>query len=97
MTDRRKKQKTTEQQATDCKGTERDAAVQKIQGYSGLQNGAAGSPLPKTRIKDTGAKLIFDNHTLCAQFLRGYTNVELLKDVQPEDIEDITEEIYDAV
>ena len=66
MTDRRKKQKTTEQQATDCKGTERDAAVQKIQGYSGLQNGAAGSPLPKTRIKDTGAKLIFDNHTLCA-------------------------------
>ena len=86
MTDRRKKQKTTEQQATDCKGTERDAAVQKIQGYSGLQNGAAGSPLPKTRIKDTGAKLIFDNHTLCAQCLRGYTNVELLKDVQPEDI-----------
>ena len=57
----------------------------------------AGSPLPKTRIKDTGAKLIFDNHTLCAQFLRGYTNVELLKDVQPEDIEDITEGIYDAV
>ena len=43
MTDRRKKQKTTEQQATDCKGTERDAAVQKIQEYSGLQNGAAGA------------------------------------------------------
>ena len=71
MTDRRKKQKTTEQQATDAR--------------------AAGGSLPKIRIRDTGAKLIFDNHTLCAQFLRGYTNVELLKDVQPEDIEDITE------
>ena len=44
-----------------------------------------------TKPRDSGAKLIFDNHTLCAQFLRGYTDVELLKNVQPEDIEDITE------
>ena len=44
-----------------------------------------------TRPKDSGAKLIFDNHILCAQFLRGYTDVDLLKDVQAEDIEDITE------
>lgn len=44
-----------------------------------------------TRTKDSGAKLIFDNHILCAQFLRGYTDVDLLKDVQAEDIEDITE------
>ena len=51
---------------------------------------------PKNKIrnttpKDSGAKLIFDNHTLCAQFLRGYTDVELLKNVQPDDIEDISE------
>ena len=44
-----------------------------------------------TKTKDSGAKLIFDNHILCAQFLRGYTNVDLLKNVQPEDIEDISE------
>ena len=44
-----------------------------------------------TKLKDSGAKLIFDNHTLCAQFLRGYTDVELLKNVQADDIEDITE------
>lgn len=37
------------------------------------------------------AKEIFDNHTLCAQFLRDYVDVGLLKDVQPEDIEDISE------
>lgn len=30
-----------------------------------------------TKPKDSGAKLIFDNHILCAQFLRGYTDVEL--------------------
>ena len=44
-----------------------------------------------TKSKDSGAKLIFDNHILCAQFLRGYTDVELLKEVQAEDIEDISE------
>ena len=42
-----------------------------------------------TKPKDR--KLIFDNHILCAQFLRGYTDVELLKNVEPEDIEDISE------
>lgn len=43
------------------------------------------------RVKDNGAKLVFGDPILCAQFLRGYTNVELLKNVQPEDIEDISE------
>lgn len=43
------------------------------------------------RIKDNGAKLIFDDPILCAEFLRGYTDIGLLKDVQPEDIEDISE------
>ncbi len=43
------------------------------------------------RSRDAGAKLIFDNPILCAQFLRGYTDLEILKDVRPEDIEDISE------
>ena len=47
--------------------------------------------LQNTRPKDSSAKTIFDNHVLCAQFLRGYTGIDLLKDVQPEDIEDISE------
>ena len=44
-----------------------------------------------TKSHDNGAKLIFDDPILCAQFLRGYTDIELLKEVQPEDIEDISE------
>ncbi len=39
---------------------------------------------------DSGAKLIFGNHTLCAQLLQDYSGMELLKDVRPEDIEDVT-------
>ena len=42
-------------------------------------------------VKDSGAKLIFKDPILCAEFLRGYVDVDILKDVQPEDIEDISE------
>ena len=41
--------------------------------------------------KDSGAKLIFGNATLCAQLLRDYSNIEALKNVSAEDIEDVTE------
>lgn len=44
-----------------------------------------------TKTKDSSAKLIFDDPILCAQFLRDYIDIPLLKDVQPEDIEDVTE------
>lgn len=53
--------------------------------------GNEAAKLQNTRPRDSSAKTIFGNHVLCAQFLRGYTGIELLKDVQPEDIEDITE------
>ena len=42
-------------------------------------------------VRDNGAKLIFDDPILCAQFLRGCVDIDLLKDVNPEDIEDISE------
>ena len=44
-----------------------------------------------TKIKDSSAKLIFDDPILCAQFLRDYVDIPMLKNVQPEDIEDVTE------
>lgn len=47
--------------------------------------------IPNATLKDSSAKLIFDDHVLCAQFLRDYVDVGLLKDVRPEDIEDISE------
>ena len=44
-----------------------------------------------TKFRDSSAKLIFNAPILCAQFLRGYVNIPLLQNVQPEDIEDETE------
>ena len=40
--------------------------------------------------KDIRAKDIFDNCELCAQFLRDYADIPLLKNVQPQDIEEAT-------
>ena len=44
-----------------------------------------------TKLRDSSSKIIFEDPILCAQFLRGYLDIPLLKDVQPEDIEDVTE------
>ena len=40
---------------------------------------------------DSSAKIIFEDPILCSQFLHGYTQIPLLENVQPEDIEDVTE------
>ncbi len=39
--------------------------------------------------KDVRAKEIFDNPELCAQFIRGYVGIPMLKGVQPQDIEEM--------
>lgn len=44
-----------------------------------------------SKFRDSSSKIIFGNATLCAQFLRGYLDIPLLKDVKPEDIEDVSE------
>ena len=46
--------------------------------------------ISNSQMKDTSSKLIFSDPILCAQFLRGYVDIPLLKNVQPEDIEDVT-------
>lgn len=43
-----------------------------------------------SQVRDSSSKVIFDNHILCSQFLRDYVNLPYLKDVQPEDIEDVS-------
>lgn len=40
--------------------------------------------------KDSSAKKIFGDSILCAQFLRDYIDIPMLKAVKPEDIEDVT-------
>ena len=44
-----------------------------------------------SKVSDSGGKLIFENATLCSQFLREYSGIEMLKNVRAEDIEDMTE------
>lgn len=58
--------------------------------------GAAGTALPGNDAlprgyRDVSNQEIFKNHVLCAQFLRDYSNCRMLENVQPEDIEDISE------
>ena len=45
-----------------------------------------------SKIADSSSKIIFDDPILCAQFLRDYIDLPYLKDVQPEDIEDLSEQ-----
>ncbi len=44
-----------------------------------------------TKSRDNGGRLIFENATLCSQFLREYTGMDLFKDIEPGDVEDMTE------
>ena len=44
-----------------------------------------------TKLRDNGGRMIFENATLCSQFLREYTGIELFKDIKPENVEDMTE------
>jgi len=47
--------------------------------------------LVNTKIRDSSSKMIFSDPVLCAQFLRGYVDIPILKEVQPENIENVTE------
>ncbi len=42
-------------------------------------------------LRDSGGKLIFGDNILCAQFLRDYADMEILRNVKPEDLEDVSE------
>ena len=42
-------------------------------------------------LHDSGGKLIFGDNILCSQFLRDYADLEILRNIRPEDIEDVSE------
>lgn len=44
-----------------------------------------------SQVRDSSSKIIFDDPTLYSQFLRDYVDLPYLKDVRPEDIEDVSE------
>ncbi len=43
-----------------------------------------------SRKKDNAAKIVFGDPVLCAQFLKGYTDIPLFKEIKPEDIENVS-------
>ena len=45
----------------------------------------------KTQTRDVNSKAIFRDPILCAQFLRDNFDIPMLKEVSPEDIEDVSE------
>ena len=54
------------------------------------QTGEKGQ-ISNRKVADSGGKLIFENPTLCSQLLKTYSGLEILKNIKPEDIEDVTE------
>lgn len=48
--------------------------------------------ITNSKVSDSGGKLIFGDNILCSQFLRDYIHLPYLKDVQPEDIEDVSDQ-----
>lgn len=43
------------------------------------------------RFRDSSSKIIFEDNILSSQFLRDYADMEILRKIQPEDIEDVSE------
>ena len=46
--------------------------------------------IPNSKMKDSSAKLIFGDPVLCSQFLDGYVDIPMLKNISPENIEDVS-------
>ena len=42
------------------------------------------------QLKDSSSKLIFGDNILCSQFLRDYGDMDILRKIRPEDLEDVT-------
>ncbi len=43
------------------------------------------------KLRDNSSKLIFSDNVLSSQFLRDYADMDILRHIQPEDIEDVSE------
>ncbi len=46
--------------------------------------------LQNSKVSDSCGKVIFENNLLCYQFIRDYIELPILKDIRPEDVEDVS-------
>ena len=65
-------------------------SINNANNMDGSTTNSEGKPSGNSKPQDSSAKIIFEDPILCAQFLSGYLDNPLLKNVQPEDIEDVT-------
>lgn len=56
-----------------------------------MRAGAKEGMILNSKTADSSSKIIFENNILCSQFLRDYINLPYLRDIQPEDIEDVSD------
>ncbi len=45
-----------------------------------------------SKTADSSSKIIFEDNILCSQFLRDYIDLPYMKEIQPEDIEDVSDQ-----
>ncbi len=48
--------------------------------------------ISNSKLADSSSKLIFEDNTLCCQFLRDYIELPYFSELRPEDIEDVSEQ-----
>ena len=53
-------------------------------------NTPTSNGVQNSHTKDNAAKIVFGDPVLCAQFLKGYTDIPLFKEIKPEDIENVS-------
>ncbi|MBQ9143086.1 MAG: Rpn family recombination-promoting nuclease/putative transposase [Lachnospiraceae bacterium] len=70
-------------------GNEEKSSCKKRKAWKGKQ-GRRNKLITNTKVRDSGSKVIFDEPVLCAQFLRDYVDLPYMKDIQPEDIRDVS-------
>lgn len=75
----------------------RTAQRRKNAGNAAVQNDrkfcqTSAAPAAVGQIRDANSRMIFKDAGLCAQFLRDNVDIPLLKEVQPEDITDVSEQ-----
>ena len=53
-------------------------------------NTTTSNGVQNSHTKDNAAKIVFGDPVLCAQFLKGYTDIPLFNEIKPEDIENVS-------
>lgn len=63
----------------------------------GIKEVSAEKMMTNSKPSDSSGKVIFDEPILCAQFVRDYVDLPYMKDVRPEDIEDVSSQFVPLV